>query len=249
MLTTEIVPLMLHGILKGGVTTWTSACITQLLFHGIAVTSECLILTVMSYDRYLAICNPFHYVSIMCSNLQLSLVSLCWFVSFTMSLIPVVLISKMEFCGSHTINHFFCDFAPLLELSCSDTSLVELIDMVLAIPLFLFPVLFITITYMCIFNAILKIPTTTGRHKAFSTCSSHLTTVTIFFGILVAVYIVPSNDNSMSKIISLIYTVVIPLFNPLIYSLRNQEELSAVELTGILHTAKVIPRQGIRSTV
>ncbi|XP_041430628.1 olfactory receptor 6B2-like [Xenopus laevis] len=231
LMTTDIVPVMLHGILEGGVTMGTSACITQLLFHGSALTSECLILAVMSYDRYLAICNPLHYVTIMCINLQLYLVSFCWFLSFTISIVPVIFISKLDLCASHTINHFFCDFAPLLQLSCSDTSLVELVDTVLAVPLSLFPVLFIIITYICIFNAILRIPTTTGRHKTFSTCSSHLTIVTMFFGTLIAVYVVPSNENSLvsKKIISLLYTVATPLLNPLIYSLQNKKIRTAFQ--------------------
>ncbi|OCT68859.1 olfactory receptor 226 [Xenopus laevis] len=225
ILTTDIIPIMLHGILKGGATIPISACITQLQFFGIALTSECLILAVMSYDRYLAICSPFHYITIMGSKLQYWLVISCWLLSFTISFVTVLFISKLEFCGSNIINHFFCDFAPLLQLSCSDTSEVILENLVLATPTTLLPVLFITATYICIVVTILRIPSITARQKVFSTCSSHLSIVGIFFGTLVALYVVPSNGHSLNanKVLSLLYTVVTPLFNPLIYCLRNQE--------------------------
>ncbi|XP_031747570.1 olfactory receptor 6B1-like [Xenopus tropicalis] len=231
ILTTSIVPTMLHGILRGELSMPIPACITQLQFLGIALTSECFILAVMSYDRYLAICNPFHYISVMDSKFQIWLVVCCWVLSFLISFLTVIFVSKLEFCGFNVINHFFCDFAPLLQLSCSDTSAVELENLVVAIPTTLFPVLFITATYICIFVTILRIPSITGRQKAFSTCSSHLSVVAIFFGTLVALYVVPSNGHSLTanKVLSLLYTVITPLFNPMIYCLRNKEIKAALK--------------------
>uniref|UniRef100_A0A6I8S0G5 Olfactory receptor n=1 Tax=Xenopus tropicalis TaxID=8364 RepID=A0A6I8S0G5_XENTR len=231
ILTIDIVPMMLHGICNGGITIPMFACITQFQFFAIALTSECLLLAVMSYDRYLAICSPFHYITIMGTKLQYQLVISCWLLSFTISFVTVLFISKLEFCGSNIINHFFCDFVPLLRLSCSDTSIVEIENLALATPTTLFPVLFITATYICIFVTIFRIPSITGRQKAFSTCSSHLSVVGIFFGTLVTLYVVPSNGHSLSanKVLSLLYTLVTPLFNPLIYCLRNQEIRAAFQ--------------------
>uniref|UniRef100_A0A803JN94 Olfactory receptor n=1 Tax=Xenopus tropicalis TaxID=8364 RepID=A0A803JN94_XENTR len=231
ILTTSIVPTMLHGILRGELSMPIPACITQLQFLGIALTSECFILAIMSYDRYLAICNPFHYISVMDSKFQIWLVVCCWVLSFTISFLTVIFVSKLEFCGFLVINHFFCDVAPLVQLSCSDTSVMELENLVVAIPTTSFPVLFITATYICIFITILRIPSITGRQKAFSTCSSHLSVVAIFFGTLVALYVVPSNGHSLTanKVLSLLYAVITPLFNPMIYCLRNKEIKAALK--------------------
>ncbi|XP_053330327.1 olfactory receptor 5V1-like [Spea bombifrons] len=225
ILTTNIVPNMLCAILKEGITVSLSACIVQLQFFGISLGAECLLLTVMSYDRYLAICNPLQYNSIMVAKLRLQLAVSCWLLGFIISFITVILVSKLDFCGPNFIDHFFCDLLPLLQLSCSDTFSVRLENILLGTPITLFPAIIIVITYVCIFNAIFKIPSTSGRQKTFSTCSSHLTVVAIFYGTLVTLYIIPSSGYSLNanKVLSLLYTVVTPLFNPIIYSLRNKE--------------------------
>ncbi|KAM8921385.1 olfactory receptor 11L1-like [Pelodytes ibericus] len=225
ILTTNIVPNMLWVILHGGMTMPLSACIVQLQFFGVSVGTECLLLTVMSYDRYLAICDPLRYTSIMGVNIRLQLVASCWSLGFIISFITVILVSKLNFCGPNIIDHFFCDLLPLLRLSCSDTFVVRLENIVLGTPITLFPAIIITITYVCIFMAILKIPSTSGRQKTFSTCSSHLAVVTTFYGTLITLYVIPSSGHSLNanKVLSLMYTVVTPLFNPIIYSLRNKE--------------------------
>ncbi|MEE6505906.1 hypothetical protein FKM82_007374 [Ascaphus truei] len=230
ILTTDIVPKMLRVIWRGGDTISVTGCITQFQFFGVALASECLLLTVMSYDRYLAICHPLRYVSIMGTNLRLHLVFWCWLLSFLISLVTVVLVSKLQFCGPNVIDHFFCDFVPLLQLSCSDTSVVEMENVLLATPITLFPVIFISVTYAIIFVTIFRIPSTTGRRKAFSTCSSHLAVVCTFFGTLVTLYVVPPNGDSLAanKVLSLLYTMATPLFNPIIYSLRNKEIRAAL---------------------
>ncbi|KAM8921383.1 olfactory receptor 5G3-like [Pelodytes ibericus] len=225
MLTTNIVPNMLCIILQEQITMSLPACIVQLQFFGISLSAECLLLTVMSYDRYLAICDPLRYISIMSVRLRLELVVSCWLLGFIISLVTVLLVSQLDFCGPNVIDHFFCDLVPLLELSCSDTSVVQLENILLAAPITLFPAIIITATYVCIFIKILKIPSSSGRQKTFSTCSSHLAVVTAFYGTLVTLYVIPSNGHSLNanKVLSLLYTVVTPLFNPVIYSLRNKE--------------------------
>ncbi|XP_075433426.1 olfactory receptor 11L1-like [Ascaphus truei] len=229
LLTTNIAPNMLQVILKDGSTISFTSCITQLYFFAVSETAECLLLTVMSYDRYLAICNPLYYTSIMDLKLRLHLVVWSWFISFMISLITVILIDTLQFCNSNVIDHFFCDLAPILELSCSDSSFVESTVFVLSTPVILLPFVFITATYIYIILAILRIHSSTGRQKAFSTCSSHLTLVSIFYGTLISLYMTPSRGHSLkvNKALSLLYTVVTPLLNPIIYSLRNQEIRSA----------------------
>ncbi|XP_075434055.1 olfactory receptor 11A1-like [Ascaphus truei] len=225
LLTTNISPNMLHVVLNGGGIIYVTGCITQFYFHGISTSAETFLLTVMSLDRYLAICNPLRYTSIMDIRLCLHLVTWIWLIAFLLMICLVFPICQLQFCGPHIIDHYFCDFDPLLELSCSDTSIVKLGDFVLAIPTILFPFVFITSTYVSISLTILRIPSTTGRQKAFSTCSSHLAVVGTFYGTIIAIYMAPSGGQSfnVNKVLSLLYTVGTPLFNPIIYSLRNQE--------------------------
>ncbi|XP_063295323.1 olfactory receptor 5G3-like [Pelobates fuscus] len=225
ILTTNIVPNMLCIILNGGKIMSLQACIVQLQFFGLSLGTECLLLTVMSYDRYLAICSPLHYTTIMSNKLRPQLAVSCWLLGFIISFITVILVSQLHFCGSNIIDHFFCDLLPFLQLSCSDTFIVRLENILLGTPITLFPAIIITITYVCIFMAILKIPSTSGRQKTFSTCSSHLAVVITFYGTLVTLYVIPSSGHSLNanKVLSLIYTVGTPLFNPIIYSLRNKE--------------------------
>ncbi|KAM4663567.1 olfactory receptor 11A1-like [Discoglossus pictus] len=223
--TTNIVPNMLRVILQEG--SWLSAagCITQYHIFGLSATTESFLLTVMSYDRYLAICNPLYYNTIMSLKLQIHLIVSSWLISLVITLLSLALICQLQFCGPDVIDHFFCDVAPLIELSCSDTSSINLQIMVCSVPIVLAPFVFIIWTYISIFLTIVQIPSTTGRQKAFSTCSSHLTVVCMYYGTLFAVYVIPSRASSMNinKILSLLYTVVTPLFNPIIYSLRNQD--------------------------
>ncbi|XP_053320038.1 olfactory receptor 24-like [Spea bombifrons] len=225
LLTTIILPEMLSIVLKGGSTMSIAGCFTQFYFFEISTIEECLLLTVMSYDRYLAICNPLRYSSIMDLKLCVCLVTITWVCGMLFSLPHIILFSQMIFCGSNVINHFFCDMVPLLRLSCSDTSGNGVVSNVMSVPVFFCPLICITVTYTNILLSILRISTTTGRQKAFSTCSSHLAVVGLYYGTLVFNYLVPSKGkySYLQKQVSVLYTMVTPLLNPIIYSLRNEE--------------------------
>ncbi|KAM3923048.1 olfactory receptor 10A7-like [Leptodactylus fuscus] len=222
---TNIVPNMLGAILLGGIIVTYLGCIIQFYFFTGTLVVECFLLSVMSYDRYLAICNPLRYSSIMDLRLQICLSVWPWLVGLTVNLIGVLPVSNYNFCRDNIIDYFYCDFFPLQKLSCSDTSREELKAFLFSMPIFIFPCGLIIVTYVCIFLTIYKIPSTTGKQKTFSTCSSHLIVVGTFYGTLIAKYMIPSKEQSMliNKIISLLHTVFTPLFNSIIYSLRNQD--------------------------
>ncbi|KAM4749290.1 olfactory receptor 5P60-like [Rhinophrynus dorsalis] len=230
LLSTSIVPNLLWTLLRDSNIMSVFGCLSQFYFCGVFTGSECFLLTVMSYDRYLAICNPLHYISIMSIQLRICLVMCSWFIGVFLTLIYMIPISILEFCGCNVIDNIYCDLAPLLEASCTNTYIMELVATLLSIPVVLGAFLFIISTYARIFLTTIKISSTTGRHKAFSTCSSHLTVVSTYYGILSAKYTVPSKGQSFnfSKVLSLLYTAVTPLLNPIIYSLRNQEIRSAL---------------------
>ncbi|XP_053320020.1 olfactory receptor 10J4-like [Spea bombifrons] len=230
LLTTTIEPEMLHFILKEGSAVSLSGCFIQFYLFSACGANECLLLTVMSYDRYLAICNPLRYSSIMDHRLCILLAASSWVCGLVFALPQIVLLQKMTFCGSNIINHFYCDLLPLLKVSCSDTSANEMVIAVGSIPILFLPLIFISVTYINIILAILRISTSTGRQKAFSTCSSHLTVVCMYYGTLVFNYLVPSEGQylGLQKMVSVCYTIVTPLLNPLIYSLRNEEIKRAI---------------------
>ncbi|XP_072254950.1 olfactory receptor 10A3-like [Pyxicephalus adspersus] len=231
--TSNIVPNMLWLILVGGGKVAVARCIFQFYLLAVPVVAQCLLLASMSFDRYLAICRPLHYASIMTLGHQLQIVTFCWSTALLVAFVLYVLLSNLEFCGPNTINHFFCDISPVVELSCSDNPTIQLVTSVLSFPFVVCPFMFIMGTYITILRTILKIPSTTGRQKAFSTCSSHLTIVNLYYGTLAigSTPIFPSNIGSvnLNKILSLLYILVTPLVNPLIYSLRNQEIRDAIK--------------------
>ncbi|XP_063309492.1 olfactory receptor 11L1-like [Pelobates fuscus] len=230
LLTTTTLPSLMEAILHGGKVMTILGCITQLyFFSGITIT-ECFLLAVMSYDRYLAICVPLRYVTIMDFTLRTCLSVLPWILGFTTNLLGIIPISNFQFCDGNIIDHIYCDLSPLQKLSCSDTSLMEFIAIVTSAPLFICPCGFIILTYVHILLMILRIPSTTGRQKAFSTCSSHLLVVGAFYGTLITKYMIPSIGHLLllNKMISLLHTVFTPLFNPLVYSLRNQDIRTAL---------------------
>ncbi|XP_069819223.1 olfactory receptor 11L1-like [Dendropsophus ebraccatus] len=211
--------------------------VLALLPFSIQETLECLLLTVMSYDRYQAICNPLHYSFVMDFMFCRKAVLLCWVMMLALTLTLTLTISQLEFCGPNIIDHFFCDLDPILKLSCSDTFSIKLEDMILAAPFVLCPFVIILVSYVYIIFTTLKIPSTTGRKKTFSTCSSHLAVVSLYYGSIICIYLFPNKDN-VKKILSLFYTVVTPLINPIIYSLRNKEIKQAfIKLKGKIYSA------------
>ncbi|XP_075434305.1 olfactory receptor 10A3-like [Ascaphus truei] len=230
LLTTDIVPNMLYIIMAEGGVISLVGCITQYFFFAVSAGAECFLLTVMSYDRYLAICHPLRYYSIMDFKLCFQLVFWSWFFSFMATLNIVICISSFQLCNPNVIDHFFCDTNTLLEHSCSDRFILDIVIFVIGIPVVVFPFVFIILTYVCIFLTILKISSSTGRQKSFSICSSHLSVVCSYYGTLIAKYMVPSKGQSLTvmKITSLLYTVITPLFNPIIYTLRNKEIQAAL---------------------
>ncbi|XP_073463987.1 olfactory receptor 5AS1-like [Aquarana catesbeiana] len=231
LMSTNILPNMLGGFLFGKQIITYCGCITQLYFFSATTITECLLLAVMSYDRYLAICNPLRYYSIMDMMFCVNLSVWPWLLGFTLNLIGVFTVSDFDFCADNVIDHFYCDLSPLQKLSCSDTSLLELESILYSIPTFISPCGFIIVTYICIFHTIFSILSKTGKQKAFSTCSSHLLVVGTFYGALIVKYMIPSKGHSLiiNKIASLLHTVFTPLFNPIIYSLKNQDIRKALQ--------------------
>ncbi|KAM9312263.1 olfactory receptor 6N2-like [Gastrophryne carolinensis] len=231
MLSTDIAPNLLNILLYEPTSISFPGCITQLYFYGFSIGTECLLLTVMAYDRYLAICSPLHYASIITQVLCIKLLAACWLFGFSLTLLVVLDVCQLKFCGTNIIDHFFCDFDPLLKLSCSDTSVVKIKDKIINATMLIVPFLGIQASYTNIVSAILKIKSLSGRQKAFATCSSHLTVVCLFYGTLIVIYMFPKEGQSqvISKVLSMLYSVVTPFLNPLIYSLRNKVIKEAIE--------------------
>ncbi|XP_071969634.1 olfactory receptor 8I2-like [Engystomops pustulosus] len=237
VVSTNIVPNMLGAVLYGAKQISYVGCLTQLYFYGSTIDAECFLLSVMSYDRYLAICNPLRYSSIMDFKCQVFLSLWPWLTCFTLSLFAVIPMSDFYFCRDNIIDSFYCELLPVQQLSCSDTSFLDLEAVVLSVPIFIMPCGLITVTYVYIFRTIIRIPSTTGKQKTFSTCSSHLFVVMIFYGTLISKYMIPSKGASLltNKIASLLHTVFTPLFNPIIYSLRNRDiKMALQKVFGIL---------------
>ncbi|KAM5171669.1 olfactory receptor 1468-like [Mantella aurantiaca] len=225
MLTTDIAPNMLNILLHEQTSISFLGCITQYYFFGSIEAFECYLLAVMSYDRYLAICSPLHYVTIMNPGLCIKLVVASWLLSFSLAIISIYGISQLEFCGPNVIDYLYCDVNPLMELSCSDTSRVQMENIFLGFLVIILPFLMIVVSYSYIVLTLLKIPSFSGRLKTFSTFSSHLTVVFIFYGTLIAAYVMPREEQSraLSKMMAILYTIVTPFLNPFIYSLRNKD--------------------------
>ncbi|XP_069618333.1 olfactory receptor 11A1-like [Ranitomeya imitator] len=225
LLTSDIVPKMLQIMLLSRVTITFTDCMTQMYVFGVSETFECFLLTVMSYDRYVAICVPLRYTIIMTSTYCVALAIVSWLFTFAIMVVIITTILLLNFCGPNIIDHFFCDFLPIMERSCSDTSIVQLEVYFLSVPIIFIPLIVIIFSYARIIVITLRIPSSTGRQKSFSTCSSHLTVVSIFYWTLFGVYIFPTKGKSLiiSKILSLLYTVFTPLINPIIYCLKNND--------------------------
>ncbi|XP_048360358.1 olfactory receptor 6V1 [Sphaerodactylus townsendi] len=225
LVTSTVVPRMLVGLMTERDTIPFGECLTQFYFYFSLGTAAFLLMAVMSIDRYVAICHPLRYSAILTDNVCLQLASGTWATSFFSMILPAVFRAKLPFCHSNQIDHFFCDNAPLLKLSCSDTHLIELWDFFLAV-LFVLSSFTVTVaSYIAIIITIVRIPSATGRQKAFSTCASHFTVVVIGYSTTIFIYVRPNKNYSteMNKIIILLTAIVTPSLNPFIFTLRNEK--------------------------
>ncbi|NXR78775.1 OR6B1 protein, partial [Pycnonotus jocosus] len=200
-------------------------CMAQLYFFLALMCTECSLLAAMAYDRYAAICTPLHYALTMSHRACLQLATGSWLLGFLISVLKVFFISQLSFCGPRVINHFYCDVSPLLNLSCAQRRLAEMVDFALALFILLVPLSVIVVSYTCIISTILLVPKAQNRKKGFSTCASHLAVVIVFFSATLYMYARPRSANSrdLNKLVSIIYAIVTPMLNPFIYCLRNQE--------------------------
>ncbi|XP_076996363.1 olfactory receptor 8H1-like [Tamandua tetradactyla] len=205
-------------------------CYSQMYFFIFLGATECFLLSSMAYDRYVAICNPLRYPVVMSMRLCCVLVTGSYMIGFTDSLVTVLCMQSLHFCNSNVIYHFFCDTPPILALSCTDIHDIEITIFILAGSTLIISLMTISVSYGSILSTILKISSTSGKHKAFSTCASHLLGVTIFYSTTIFTYLKPSKSYYLGKdqVASIFYTMVIPMLNPLIYSLRNKEVKNAV---------------------
>ncbi|XP_053153188.1 olfactory receptor 1L4-like [Hemicordylus capensis] len=219
------VPKMLQNLLTHTKTISYGGCLTQMFFFLAFGNTESFLLATMAYDRYVAICHPLRYALLMSQKCCLLLALGCWLLGFLHSLLYTLMMYCLSFCASRDIPHFFCDLHALIKLSCSDTSAIQLTTLTEGTVTMVGPFTVTLLSYILIFSKVLKIPTAAGKRKAFSTCGAHLTTVFLFFGTVIAVYVRPSSSYSGTKVrvMSVAYTAVTPMLNPFIYSLRNRE--------------------------
>nr|XP_009482043.1 PREDICTED: olfactory receptor 1052-like [Pelecanus crispus] len=206
-------------------------CAAQMYFCGVCIITECYLLAAMAYDRYVAICKPLLYVATMSQKVCIQLAVGSYIVAAVNGIVLVSSVFSLHFCGPNVINHFFCDILPLLKLSCSSTTVNEHVLFIMATFIALGTLVFIVVSYGYILTAVLKICSSEGRHKAFSTYASHLSSVTVFYGTMIFMYVRPSYSYSLAqeKVVSVVYILVIPMLNPLIYSLRNTEVKEALK--------------------
>ncbi|XP_042539850.1 olfactory receptor 5V1-like [Dipodomys spectabilis] len=223
--TTTNVPQMMVHLLSEKKSISFGGCVTQFFAFLSLVGVECLLLATMAYDRYIAICKPLRYLVIMHKALYSQLAASCWVCGFLNSVVHTVMTFRLPFCGNNKINYFFCDIPPLLVLSCGDTSVNELVILFLGVFIGWAPFLGIILSYIYIISTILKIHSSKGRKKAFSTCASHLLIVLLYFGSAIFTYGRPISSYSLGKdrLISVLYSVVTPMLNPIIYTLRNKD--------------------------
>ena len=235
--TTSSIPLVLDGFLTPRKTISFSACAIQMFLSFAMGATECVLLGMMAFDRYMAICNPLRYSMVMRKTVYVSMAASSWLAGGANSLVQISLAVQLPFCGDNVINHFTCEILAVLKLACADIS-INVVSMGVANVIFLgVPVLFIFVSYIFILTTILRIPSVEGRKKAFSTCSAHLTVVVVFYGTILFMYGKPKSKDPLGadkqeladKLISLFYGLLTPMLNPIIYSLRNKDVKAAVK--------------------
>ncbi|XP_077627050.1 olfactory receptor 6C2-like [Crocuta crocuta] len=223
--TTACIPRFLYSISSGDKSITYNACASQLVFIDLFGVTEFFLLATMSYDRYVAICKPLHYMTIMNSRVCKNFILFCWVAALIILLPPLSLGLGLEFCDSNIINHFCCDASPILKISCSDTWLIEQMVIVCAVLTLFITLVCVVFSYMYIIRTILWFSSAQQRKKAFSTCSSHMIVVSITYGSCIFIYVKPSakDEVTINKGISLLITSVSPMLNPFIYTLRNKQ--------------------------
>ncbi|XP_057586924.1 olfactory receptor 6V1-like [Hippopotamus amphibius kiboko] len=231
LVTSTVVPRMLADLLSTHRTMSLVECLTQSFFYFSLGSTNFLILTVMAFDRYVAICRPLHYPTIMNGPVCVKLVVVCWVVGFLSIISPTLQKTQLWFCGPNVIDHYFCDSAPLLKLSCSDTQHIELMDFFLSLLFVLATLLLIVASYILIVAAVLRSSSSSGRQKAFSTCASHLAVVVLGYGSAIFIYVRPGKGHSMqlNKVVALMTAVVTPFLNPFIFTFRNEKVKEVIE--------------------
>nr|XP_006996211.1 olfactory receptor 6C2-like [Peromyscus maniculatus bairdii] len=231
--TTVCIPRFLHMMATGDNTVTYNACATQLFFVVLFGATEFFLLAAMSYDRYVAICKPLHYTTIMNNRVCTVLVLSCWCAGLLIILPPLGIGLQLEFCDSNVIDHFGCDASPILQITCSDTVFIEKIVLAFAILTLIITLVCVVLSYTYIIKTILKFPSAQQRKKAFSTCSSHMIVVSITYGSCIFIYIKPSAKEgvAINKVVSVLTTSVAPLLNPFIYTLRNKQVKEAFKDT------------------
>ncbi|XP_043413364.1 olfactory receptor 2W3 [Prionailurus bengalensis] len=228
--TTSSIPQLLYNLNGHDKTISYTGCAIQLfLFLGLGGV-ECLLLAVMAYDRFVAVCKPLHYLVIMNPRLCMGLVLVAWGCGVANSLVMSPVTLQLPRCGRHSVDHFLCEMPALIRMACVNTAAIEGTVFVLAVGIVLSPLVFILVSYSYIVRAVLQIQPVSGRQKAFNTCGSHLTVVSLFYGNIIYMYMQPGNSSSQdqSKFLTLFYNIVTPLLNPLIYTLRNKEVKGAL---------------------
>ncbi|KAM3924728.1 olfactory receptor 5V1-like [Leptodactylus fuscus] len=231
--TSSIIPNMLKNFLSVKKSISFIACFTQMFIHLSLGGAECYLLLTMAYDRYVAICSPLLYTKIMHPVRCIKLAILSWAGGLTNSIFQIVYTLQLPFCGPNVINHFICEEPILLDLACRDTSLNKTLIFICAIPVAVVPFFIILVTYIYIISSIMKISTSGGRRKAFSTCASHVIVVNLFYGTIFSMYLRPGATHvaNQDKMATLFYSVITPMLNPLIYTLRNKDVKEALKET------------------
>ncbi|XP_021548500.1 olfactory receptor 6V1-like [Neomonachus schauinslandi] len=231
LVTSTVVPRMLADLLCTHKTFFPAECLTQSFLYFSLGSTHFLILTDMAFDRYVAICRPLHYPTIMNGPMCVKLVVVCWVVGFLSIVSPTLQKTRLWFCNPNIISHYFCDSAPLLKLSCSDTRHTECMDFFLSLLFVLATMLLIIVSYILIVAAVLHSPSFSGGQKAFSTCASHLTVVVLGNGSAIFIYLRPGKGHSthLNKVVALMTTVVTPFLNLFIFTLRNEKVKEVIE--------------------
>ncbi|XP_011945141.1 PREDICTED: putative olfactory receptor 2W6 [Cercocebus atys] len=229
--TTSIAPQLLWNMWGPEKTITYHGCVAQLYIYMVLGSTECILLVVMSYDRYVAVCRPLYYTAVMHPRLCLQLVTVAWCCGFLNSFIMCPQTMQLSRCGRRRVDHFLCEMPALIAMSCEETVLMEALTFALGMALLLVPLSLILISYGVIAAAVLRMKSAAGRKKAFHTCSSHLTVVSLFYGTIIYVYLKPANSYSQDqgKFLTLFYTIVTPSINPLIYTLRNKDVKGAMK--------------------